>query len=142
MEFLIIPYASEEYKELVNLRDAVLRKPLGLSFSPEDMQTEKDNIFCACKIEGRIVGCCQLVRISNVEVKLRQMAVNDIYRSQHIGSQLLSFAENIAQQSGYTIIILNARATALSFYAKNGYHIVSGEFEEVGIPHYKMCKEI
>jgi predicted GNAT family N-acyltransferase len=40
----------------------------------------------------------------------------------------------------FSKIILNARKVALPFYLKSGYVIQGDEFEEVGIPHFKMSK--
>jgi predicted GNAT family N-acyltransferase len=39
-------------------------------------------------------------------------------------------------------IELHARANAVNFYAKYAYRIVGDEFEEVGIPHFKMIKRL
>ena len=39
----------------------ILRKPLGLSFTPEDLETEKDNMLIAAFEEERMLGCCMLV---------------------------------------------------------------------------------
>ena len=39
--------ASAEYQQMVKLRDDILRKPLGLSFTPEDLEKEKDNMLIA-----------------------------------------------------------------------------------------------
>ncbi|NOZ36403.1 MAG: GNAT family N-acetyltransferase [Chlorobi bacterium] len=37
-------------------------------------------------------------------------------------------------------IVLHARKTAVSFYLKLNYKIISEQFYEVGIPHFKMRK--
>ena len=35
MALKIIDHGSEEYRQMVKLRDDILRKPLGLGFTPE-----------------------------------------------------------------------------------------------------------
>ena len=40
-----IYHGSKEYHQMVRLRDEILRKPLGLSFSPEELEDEKSDIF-------------------------------------------------------------------------------------------------
>jgi len=45
--FRIIRHASPEYQKAVELRENILRKPLGLIFSPEDLQAEKDHLHIA-----------------------------------------------------------------------------------------------
>jgi predicted GNAT family N-acyltransferase len=39
-------------------------------------------------------------------------------------------------------MVLHARETAVPFYLKLGYEVVGGQFEEVGIPHFKMEKKL
>jgi hypothetical protein len=61
MALKIIDYGSPEYQQMVKLRDAVLRKPLGLTFTQDDLESEKDNILIAAFEEERMLGCCMLV---------------------------------------------------------------------------------
>jgi len=43
VHFKIIDYDSPVYKVAVNLREGVLRKPLGLTFLPEELEKEKNH---------------------------------------------------------------------------------------------------
>jgi predicted GNAT family N-acyltransferase len=54
----------------------------------------------------------------------------------------MQFAENLARDRGNKKLTMHARKSACGFYEKLGYKIVSGEFEEVTIPHYIMEKEL
>ena len=47
MALKIIDHGSLEYRQMVQLRDTMLRKPLGLGFTPEELEQEKDNMFIA-----------------------------------------------------------------------------------------------
>ena len=47
MALKIIDHGTPEYAQMIKLRDDILRKPLGLSFSPEELEKEKDNILIA-----------------------------------------------------------------------------------------------
>ena len=38
-------HGSKEYQQMVQLRFEVMRKPLGLSFSDEELKAEKDDIL-------------------------------------------------------------------------------------------------
>ena len=44
MALKIIDHGSKEYQQMIKLRDDILRKPLGLSFSPEELEKEKGQI--------------------------------------------------------------------------------------------------
>lgn len=141
MEFKTILYNSDEYTQVVALRQRILRDPLGLKFSEEDLKRDADEVICVCVENREVVGCNQLVYINDKIIKIRQMAVDNTLQTKGIGSQLLHYAEDIARKKDYKIIELHARLISTGFYKKNGYTVVSDIFEEVGIPHVKMKKE-
>ncbi len=70
-----VGHGTEAYAAEVALRDAVLRKPLGLTFDPADLARESDSFHLACWAEGEMVGCVVLKPINVRQVQLRQMAV-------------------------------------------------------------------
>ena len=142
MALKIIDHGSPEYQQMVKLRDAVLRKPLGLIFTPEDLETEKDNILIAAFEEERMLGCCMLVEERPDVVRLRQMAVLNVLQGKGVGRALMNFAENIARDRGYKIVKMHARNNSIGFYEKVGYRKKGDEFIEVTIPHYVMEKQL
>jgi len=142
MALKIIDHGSQEYQLMVKLREAVLRKPLGLIFTPEDLETEKDNILIAAFEEERMLGCCMLVEERPDVVRLRQMAVLNVLQGKGIGRALMNFAENIARDRGYKIVKMHARNNSIGFYEKVGYKKKGDEFIEVTIPHYVMEKQL
>jgi ribosomal protein S18 acetylase RimI-like enzyme len=142
MPLKIIDYGSKEYKQMVDLRTQILRKPLGLSFSEEDLQKEKDNLLIAAYEDDVMLGCCMLIQVTPDTVQLRQMAVKAGLQGKGIGRVLMQFAENIARDRGNKKIFMHARKSAVGFYEKLGYKISGKEFTELNIPHYKMDKEL
>ena len=142
MALKIIDHGSEEYRQMVKLRDDILRKPLGLGFTPEELESEKDNMLIAAFEDEDILGCCMLVEEKSDTVRLRQMAVLNDLQGKGIGRALMNFAENIARERGYKIISMHARINAVGFYEKMGYKIASDQFTEVTIPHYVMEKKL
>jgi ribosomal protein S18 acetylase RimI-like enzyme len=142
MALKIIDHGSTEYQQMVKLRDLILRKPLGLTFTPEDLEKEKDNILIAAFEEDRILGCCMLVEEQPGTVRLRQMAVLNDLQGKGIGRALMNFAENIARDRGYKKMKMHARSNATGFYEKVGYSIKGDQFIEITIPHYIMEKQL
>ena len=140
MALKIIDHGSPEYQQMVKLRDTVLRKPLGLTFTQEDLESEKDNILIAAFEDERMLGCCMLVEERPDIVRLRQMAVINPLQGKGIGRALMNFAENIARDRGYKIVRMHARNNSVGFYEKVGYKKKGDEFIEVTIPHYVMEK--
>ncbi|MCX8021046.1 MAG: GNAT family N-acetyltransferase [Chitinophagaceae bacterium] len=142
MALKIIDYGTKEYQQMVQLRDSILRKPLGLSFSPEELEKEKNNILIGAFEDERLLGCCMLVEEGPDTIRLRQMAVPDDLQGKGIGRALMNFAENIARDRGYKKMTMHARKNAVGFYEKMGYKVTSDEFQELTIPHYVMEKTL
>lgn len=142
MALKIIDHGTTEYQQMVGLRHEILRKPLGLLFTPEELDKEKHEILIAAFEEDQMLGCCMLVKVLPTECRLRQMAVLNTLRGKGVGRALMIFAENIARDNGFKKMTMHARASALGFYEKLGYAVIGDEFEEITIPHYIMEKAL
>jgi predicted GNAT family N-acyltransferase len=140
MALKIIDHGSPEYLQMVQLRTDILRKPLGLVFTPDELESEKEEVLIGAFEEEKMLGCCMLIKIETGTVRLRQMAVLNNLQGKGIGRALMQFAENIARDMGYKKIIMHARETAVGFYEKLGYEVVGEPFEEVTISHMNMEK--
>lgn len=142
MALKLIDYGSPEYNQMVQLRHDILRKPLGLTFQKEELETEANDILIGAFEEDKMLGCCMLIETEPGTVRLRQMAVLNNLQGKGIGRALMQFAENIARDRGFKKITMHARKTATGFYEKLGYNITGGEFEEVTLPHVVMEKRL
>ena len=142
MALRMIDHGTKEYQQMVNLRNEILRKPLGLSFDKEELDKEKDDILMGAFEDEKLLGCCLLTRMDPFTVRLRQMAVPNNMQGKGVGRALMIFAENIARDLGYRKLCMHARQTAVGFYEKLGYSISGEPFEEVTIPHYIMEKSL
>ena len=137
-----IKYHSEEYRQEQELRDRVLRKPLGMSLYDENMEAEQHDVHVGAFINGMLAGVLILTRINATEVKMRQVAVDEASRRLNIGTELVLFAEEHSKKNGFSTMLLNARKTAVGFYEKLGYEKIGEEFLEINIPHFKMRKRL
>ena len=140
MALKIIDHGTREYQQMVNLRNTMLRKPLGLQFEKEELEREKEDILMGAFEDEKILGCCLMTKVDSKTLRLRQMAVPNSLQGKGIGRALMIFAENIARDQGYKTMIMHARKTAAGFYEKLGYMITGKEFEEVTLPHFVMEK--
>ena len=140
MALKIIDHGSKEYRQMVQLRIDVLRKPLGLSFTDDELAKEKSHILIGAFEEEKMLGCCMLIKLEDGSVRLRQMAVLNNLQGKGIGRALTQFAENIARDIGYKKITMHARKPVTGFFEKLGYRVSSDEFLEITIPHYEMEK--
>ena len=140
MALKIIDHGTKEYWQMVQLRIDLLRKPLGLSFTDDELSKEKSHILIGAFEEEKMLGCCMLIKLEDGSVRLRQMAVLNNLQGKGIGRALTQFAENIARDIGYKKITMHARKPVTGFFEKLGYRVSSDEFLEITIPHYEMEK--
>ena len=137
-----IDHGTKEYEQMLELRNEILRKPLGLTFDPKELEREKNDILIAAFEEDKLLGCCLLTKVDNKCLRLRQMAVQNNLQGKGIGATMMNYAENVARDAGYHKMIMHARKTAIGFYEKLGYKVTGNEFEEITIPHIIMEKKL
>ena len=125
-----------------NLRDSVIRKPLGLDFSPEELRAEESFHHFACYCGDRLVACLVLCPLEEGDIRMKQVAVAPDLQRRGIGRALVEYSEAWATAAGYRRMILHAREAAVPFYEKAGYSKRGDQFEEVTIPHWAMEKRI
>jgi N-acetylglutamate synthase-like GNAT family acetyltransferase len=142
MPIKMIDHGSSDYKKMVDLRMDILRRPLGLTFSDEDLKKEKDDILIGAFDDDKILACCILTKIADGTCKLRQMAVLPKLQGTGLGAAMMNYAELMAKDAGFKKMVMNARKTAKGFYEKLGYEIEGDEFVEVTLPHFYMQKNI
>ncbi|MFN0216105.1 MAG: GNAT family N-acetyltransferase [Saprospiraceae bacterium] len=138
-----IEFGTPEYDAAVALRYEVLRKPLGLDYTSEQLSAEwSDQHFAAFEDSGNIIGILLLTPQNVQEVKMRQVAVSPEQQGKGVGAALVAASEELAKSLNFNKMSLHARMTAVSFYLRLGYKKVGQNFEEVGIPHVKMEKDL
>ncbi len=142
MKIQTLPQASPLTQDVWQLREDVLRKPIGLSLKTEDLSGEDNDLVLAATEDEKVIGCLLLRLLPNGKAKLRQMAVRPDWQKKGVGKALLDAAEEIALQNEALFLELNARETAVAFYEAAGYHPSGEPFTEVGIPHIKMVKSL
>lgn len=134
---------TADYKKVYDLREEVLRKPIGLSLKDEDLSGDDLDKIVIAESGPDLLGCVMIHPTHDSSVlKLRQMAVVPAHQKNGIGKILISVAEDECRRAGATRIILHARITAEGFYKKLGYATASDIFNEVGIPHVVMEKSL
>jgi predicted GNAT family N-acyltransferase len=137
----VIEWGSVDYYQTLSLRNQVLRRPLGLVFDPAIFPQEQTDLHLVAKRGDYVVGCMILTRSTDA-MKMRQVAVTNRLQRHGIGKQMVEFAESESIKLGCKRMVLHARDTAMMFYLSLGYTTEGQGFEEVGIPHHRMIKQL
>jgi predicted GNAT family N-acyltransferase len=142
IELKTILHNSPEYQAEVTLRSSILRQPLGLSLSTDELSAEAGSHHIGCYIDGQLIGCLVLKPIDGKQVQMRQVAVDEKFKGRGIGRVMVKYSEDFARKLGYREMVLDARETAVPFYELLGYTKVGDRFTEVTIPHWVMVRAL
>jgi predicted GNAT family N-acyltransferase len=139
MQVRHITHGTVEYQQTCELRNEVLRLPLGLNLYEEDLGSEAAQWhFGLFSDQGDLLACVIVVPLDSTTAKIRQMAVRPNQQQSGLGSKLLTAVHDDCRQRGVQRITMHARVSAIGFYQRLGYTITSAEFVEVTIPHVVM----
>ena len=140
MNFHRIDPNTKGYADALQLRQEILRLPLGLTFTAAETAHDAEDFHFGAFEGSLLVAILILQPIDGDKIKMRQVAVSPDFQGHGIGSKLVAFAEEFAQQQGYRTLVAHARTTALTFYQRLGYTATGEEFLEVTIPHWSIIK--
>lgn len=87
---------------------------------------------------GNAIGCGRLLPDGHIG----RMAVHATWRDRGVGGALLAYLVELARAEGHRRVLLNAQVNAMRFYAHRGFTPMGEEFEEAGIPHRAMVREL
>ena len=118
---------TDEYVKSLDLRDNVLRRPLGQVLD-RDALAEEDAGLLTAWIEDDCVGTMVMIEYDPETVKMIQVAVDPSRQRQGIGKLMNAEFEQETQRRGYKRIYLHARKVALDFYEGLGYDAFGEEF--------------
>lgn len=149
---VIATHGAERLDVVRQLRYEVLRRPLGMSFEEtlfagDELPTTQHWIALT---EDKPVGCLTLLiqdsthevpAVSRIPVQLRGMAVVRQAQGKGIGSRLLADVHKLAARNAW-YLWCNARETAVTFYARNGWCVQGAPFviPKIGT-HFAMSWE-
>ncbi len=109
----------------------------------DEFDTDDDTVHAVALHDGVVIGTGRL--LPDVDGKgphIGRMAVEQDRRRDGVGGQVLDFLEEQGRERGFRQITLHAQEYVKSFYAGHGYREVGEVFEEAGIPHREMVKEL
>ena len=107
-----------------------------------DEHDAKGAVHALALLDGVPAGAGRFVFAEPGLARIGRMAVIDDARGNGVGRALLAFLESEARRRGAKRFTLNAQVSARHFYEKAGYHAVGPDFDDAGIPHVRMDRDV
>lgn len=130
---------QEAESDIRLVRNVVFVEELGIPAELEWNGLDADYVYVIARDSaGNTVATGRI----NGDGNIGRMAVLPLHRGKGLGSELLKNLIQIANRKRINRVWLNAQIGVEAFYAKHGFEPVGEEFEEAGISHVKMEKQI
>ncbi|ELS03742.1 putative acyltransferase [Xenococcus sp. PCC 7305] len=137
----IVTYA-EFLVPIKAIRTTVFQKEQGIAAELEFDGLDSIAIHLLAYIDANPVGTARMRDIGKQTLKLERLAVLPEARRKGIGKQLTQKALDFAQENNYQAVSLNSQLYVKNLYEKLGFQSVGDIFDEAGIPHIKMIKQL
>lgn len=108
---------------------------------PEDLEWDEfddSSMHFLVTREDRPIACARL----KPDGQIGRMAVLAELRNEGIGSKLLQFVLQEAEEQKFKRVYLHAQLTAVPFYKKQGFIETGDIFYEANIPHREMLRKV
>lgn len=135
-------WGTPDYGAFCELRQEILRAPLGLNLYDEDLDAEKSHAHIGLFDGDRLAGGALLIEHGDKVGQLRQMLVIPELRNRGLGRRIVGGVEDAARARSMRTLFLHARHVAVDFYRRCGFATVGDEFVSHGIPHVRMEKTL
>jgi len=129
-------------EDAFDVRREVFIEEQGVSEDEEmDGRDDRATQFVAYH-EDHPVGTARVRTPEDDVGKVERVAVRETYRRRGVGKALMDRVEAWADDHGFETLKLHAQTHVEQFYADLGYETTSDVFEEAGIDHVAMEKEL
>jgi predicted GNAT family N-acyltransferase len=135
--------APDELEDVLALRHEVFCVEQGVPVCMERDAHDRRALHLVAVSERRIVGTCRLLGGVNQETwRLGRMAVAREWRGRGVGEAMMGRAHAEAARAGARRVVLAAQRAVEGFYSRLGYVPWGEPFEEAGIEHIAMSREL
>ena len=118
----------------IPIREAVFIKEQNVPEVDEWDNDDEHALHLIASLDGNAIGTARLTPKGTIG----RMAVLKSFRSQGVGSAMLDRLIEVAKQSKFERVTLNAQRSAEGFYDKHGFIAQGNEFMDAGISHIAM----
>ncbi len=141
---LIIKTAElpQELPAIQAIRRLVFQEEQGVAAALDfDGQDETSDQLVAY-IDAQPVGTARIRYLDNQTAKIERLAVLSTARGQGIGKKIMEKAMEVASEKNIQEVFIHAQEYVKGLHQQLGFQQEGERFEEAGIPHVKMRKQL
>ncbi len=132
----------EEFLEMQAIRSLVFQEEQGVPPELEFDGLDKTAIHLLAYLDDRPVGTARVRYLNEQTAKIERLAVLSTARGLGIGKKLMQEAIKIAQQNQVQEIVIHAQEYVKGLHQQLEFKQIGEIFEEAGIPHVKMVRQL
>ena len=131
-----------ELKEAFEVRRQVFVREQDISEDLVFDGHDKEALHMVVKDGERVIGTARVQFLTDNQAKLERMAILERYRRKGIGKEMLLFLDAVWKDKQVQQVIIHAQLEVVPFYKLCGFDELGLPFQEAGIKHIKMRKQV
>jgi len=128
--------------EAFKVRRQVFVQEQGISEDLTFDEHDREALHMVVKDGRRVIGSARIRFLGDNQAKLERMAILKRYRRKGVGREMLLFLDTVLKDKQVQQVIIHAQLEVVPFYKSCGFHEEGLPFEEAGIQHIKMRKQL
>jgi len=136
------PRDDEELAAALALREQVFCAEQGVPPEADRDGLDSEAVHLIAIDRGAVVGTCRLLIEPGATARFGRLCVASSERRRGVAAALLDAAEREARAGGARRIGMHAQTGALELYRRAGYSVYGEPFDEEGIEHVGMEKQL
>ena len=133
---------QDEIAAIAQIRTKVFQQEQGVSAELEFDGKDASAIHLLAYLNNKAVGTARIRDIDASTAKIERLAILPEARRQGIGRKLMETALKAIVDRHKSSVIVHAQEYIASLYQQLGFVIVGERFNEAGINHVKMVKQL
>lgn len=134
--------SGKELAEAFKVRKEVFVEEQGISEDIELDNHDSEALHIVVKDGKRVIGTARVLFPAPSVAKIERMAILRPFRRKGIGSRIISFLNTELKNRQIRKVVLHAQYSSVAFYKSCGFVESGMPFNEAGIRHLRMEREL
>lgn len=134
--------SDRELKAAFEVRLQVFVEEQGISEELELDDLDQEALHMVVKDGERVIGTARVLFLTANQAKIERMAILKSFRRRGIGRGIMSFLNEELRNKQVEQVVLYAQYAVVAFYKSCGFEESGLPFQEAGIKHIKMERQL